>query len=95
MSKIKIFGLGGLNENGKNMYDPRGGKFAYDTHIFLKNWPKLMILLWLYNISCPFISDIFPFVVEIAPFVTNIRRFVGYDDSFLHIMIIFASLYLR
>ena len=23
-------------QNGKNMYDPRGGKIAYDTHIFLK-----------------------------------------------------------
>ena len=32
-------------QNGKNMYDPRGGKIAYDTHMFFKNRPKLVILL--------------------------------------------------
>ena len=45
MSKIKIFSLGGLNENGKNMYvvNVDGDIFVYDARLKYDNDIKLGI----------------------------------------------------
>ncbi len=45
MSKIKIFGLGGLNENGKNMYvvDVNGDLFVFDAGLKYSNGRSLGI----------------------------------------------------